>query len=162
MSRRDTRSVKEAERQIDAACAELIEDTEAFLSGRMAEVLEARGDLIPAWAWINLLAHGDGLQLWAERQPDIERAANRQWREARGYMAMEILELANLCGSLEVLQVTVLQPLEATAMSRPHDEIWTTREWFGWVGTALCEFRAMLYRPGGPMVTRDERDEEAA
>lgn len=37
---------------------DLVEGSEAFLTGRYREHLESRGEPLPAWAWVNRLAHG--------------------------------------------------------------------------------------------------------
>ena len=39
--------------------AQLIADTEAFLSGDYVDYLWRRGMTAPGWAWLNRLAHGD-------------------------------------------------------------------------------------------------------
>jgi hypothetical protein len=37
----------------------LVADSEAFLSGDYASHLRRQGELVPGWAWLNVIAHGD-------------------------------------------------------------------------------------------------------
>jgi len=79
-------------------------DCEAFLEGTLAERMERRGDLLPTWVWLNLLAHGSPERLRACRATGGRRGStSRDWRLARYYLAMEILSAADRYGSLEGL-----------------------------------------------------------
>lgn len=100
---------------------ELIADCEAFLAGRYAEHLEARGRRVPAWAWVNLLAHGTGDELAAARHLVQDGTDPRsQWRAARAFLAREVLEAAVAAGTtLDDLQRRVLIPLELELMGWP-------------------------------------------
>lgn len=107
---------------------ELAAACEAVLRGRYVEHLEERHCRVPAWAWVNLLAHGSA--------EDLENATSlagdgqpQRWRAARAYLAGEILGVADRGGtSLRDLQRDVLVPLELhlassepTRGSRPGD-----------------------------------------
>ena len=45
-------------RDRDPAARELVVECDAFVAGRDAEDLLARKRPVPAWAWVNLFAHG--------------------------------------------------------------------------------------------------------
>jgi len=71
----------------------LVREVEAFLSGSSEDWFFARGENIPAWAYINLVAHADPDQLgrlaaWA---PD-ESASCHGWREAVAILAKDTIE----------------------------------------------------------------------
>jgi hypothetical protein len=128
--------------------AQLVEDTEAFLSGRFAEQAEAHGDLVPVWAWTNLLAHGSEKDLRAEIATGLLRRdrAMRQWREARSYLASEVLWQAEQYGCLEEVQEAVLMPLELDLAFRREVVRWRPGRWAQAVEKALTEQR----RVSGP------------
>ena len=46
--------------------AVIVAECEAFLEGKFAESAVPAGELVPVWAWINLLAHGTEDQLRRE------------------------------------------------------------------------------------------------
>ncbi len=92
----------------------LAEECEAYLSGRYADAVAGAGSHVPAWAWLNLLAHGSARDL---QQLTCSPTAPL-WEQARAYLASELLSAAQAGASLAVLQDTVLQPLEAEAISR--------------------------------------------
>ena len=123
--------------------AQLVDETEAFLGGRFVERAEARGDFVPVWAWTNLLAHGSDKDLRAEQTIRLPRRdkAMRQWREARSYLAAEVLWQAERHGSLEEVQEAVLMPLELDLASRTDVIRWRPGRWAQAVEKALTEQR---------------------
>jgi len=112
----------------------LVGDCEAFLTGRIAERIERRSGCVPAWAWMNLLAHGTEEELRAEcgtsRPPWTP-----VWRQARSYLAGEVLDFADACGSLSEIQLRVLAPVELALTSPPVG--YDPRKWVLTVMTAL-------------------------
>ena len=123
--------------------AQLVDDTEAFLCGRLVERAEAHGDFVPVWAWTNLLAHGSDKDLRAELTmglPQRDKAV-RQWHEARSYLAAEVLWQAAQYGSLEKVQEAVLMPLELDLASRTDVIRWRRRRWAQAVEQALTQQR---------------------
>lgn len=103
----------------------LVEECSAFLEGRLAHYLEARGHDVPAWAWTNLLAHGV--------LPDVQRVcrslgrrrngylSNGDWQNAQSYLAGEVLERAgNRSDALRLLQMRALVPLELRLAAAGH------------------------------------------
>jgi hypothetical protein len=86
---------------------------EALLSGAYVEYLEHRGDYVPPWAWTNLLAHaGEDRLRRAATSRDQAFRRNDLWRQARSYLAGEVLDSADRTGSLSALQSEALVPLE--------------------------------------------------
>lgn len=125
-----------------AHAGELAADCEAYLQGRLAEHVDARGERVPVWAWTNLLAHG--------RPSDLRRASaghrvgppgTRKWRAARGYLAVEVLEAAERQGSLSDLQASVLVPLELSLAGRSEVVHWNCSRWVHAVRSALAQQR---------------------
>jgi hypothetical protein len=47
------------DRPLTPASAQLVEESEAFLSGTFARVMRVRGDEVPGWARLNAFARGD-------------------------------------------------------------------------------------------------------
>lgn len=97
------------------AARALVEECEALLSGTYVELCEWRGDPVPVWAWINLLAHGTADQL---RAVTIQHARGGRWYHARDFLAGELLDRAD-AGRLRLpeFQQDVLVPLELELMS---------------------------------------------
>lgn len=89
--------------------AGLGDECAAFLAGGYRHYLDTRGQPIPAWAWINCLAHGD--------RSDIECAATLQTNEVDpdtliAAIAMAALAHLTVGATLEALQRNTLVPLE--------------------------------------------------
>ena len=80
------------------AAAELVRDGEAFLVGSLAERIQSRAGTVPVWAWTNLLAHGtaEGLRSESARAGPGWGAPARPWRQARSYLATEVLHCAEI------------------------------------------------------------------
>jgi len=98
---------------------QLAAEAEAFLTGRVRDALREQMEPVPAWAAVNVLAHGDldTLRRLAagvasgESSPDI-------WVEPLAVLAPQILMFANEePASLRELQSEVLIPLEARVLA---------------------------------------------
>lgn len=135
-------------RDRNARSAELIGDCEAFLVGHVAERIEGRAASVPAWAWMNLLAHGSEHDLCSERAIVRPRqlTSDDEWRAARSYLAVEVLNLAAEFGPLAELQRRVLVPLEQRLASRPEVAGWRPRQWVESVEAALDKHRQACRR----------------
>lgn len=100
----------------------LIADSEAFLTGRLAEALAERGEPVPVWAWVNVLAHGDVQGLRRAAATIDGRHGSRPWRHARSRLARRVLALACDEEELRTLQAEVLAPLELDLAAVPEVE----------------------------------------
>jgi dTDP-4-dehydrorhamnose reductase len=110
----------------------------AFLTGTLAEQLEAQGQSVPAWAWTNLLAHGsETLILESISRPFRYRLLARNWWMARADLAEMVLDITHWSSSLLELQESVLIPLELDLASRPEISVWSPRQWQDAVTIAL-------------------------
>jgi len=130
------------------AGAELTLDAEAFLLGHLAErSLTLTGD-VPVWAWANLLAHGTEDELRTEAVPTSRPGdAAWQWRQARSYLAGEVLHSAQLYGSLAEAQEKLVAPIELWLASSPEVNHWGPSRWVMAVMKALaCEQPTELKR----------------
>ena len=108
----------------------LAREVEAFLSGSSGEWFIARGRDVPAWAYVNQIAHSEPDLLWqlAAWQPAREarlttqpdrRVDSLSWRGAVAVLASEILELGGSDpGSIRQIQLDRLQPLESALMAQ--------------------------------------------
>jgi hypothetical protein len=95
---------------------------------------------VPVWAWTNVLAHGSEEDLRAESAAVCRGGTyGWRWRQARSYLAGEVLHCAQLHGSLAEVQRTVLAPLELKLASMPEVTCWTPARWAMTVETALTE-----------------------
>lgn len=124
---------------------------EALLEGRYVEYLERRGDRIPAWTWTNLLAHGteEAIRRVATTRPRPFGVVN-VWRRARVYLASEVLDAAELAGSLARVQREVLVPLELDLVAWSPTKWSCAGEWATRVLTALDDHRRLDgRRPAG-------------
>jgi hypothetical protein len=110
-----------------SAGKELAEESEAFLSGRLAELLGSRHKPVEAWAWLNQVAHAEPEQLealaagahWA-RLGLRSRLRSRRWRWAVAQIASDLLSLAReRPRALRHLQARALVPLELE-LARSH------------------------------------------
>lgn len=113
-------------------------ECEAYLHGRLAEVLEEQGTSVPVWTWTNLLAHGSESQLYDSlHRPSTPRRTGRSWRIARTYLAYEVLDVTCEDFTLDELQSTILLPLELELAAHPEVERWTPRRWVDTVDEAI-------------------------
>lgn len=96
-----------------AVSAELVEETEAFLDGRLLECLRAgRPDEVRPWMWLNSVAHADHHRVTVLACGEVGGEVT-DWRRARYRAAAELLACAG--GDPQVfgsLQRDVLVPLE--------------------------------------------------
>ena len=94
----------------------LVTECEAFLTGRYWQWLLENDCRVPAWAWVNKLAHGTEEEINAYAaidsvEPEIRGGA--EWHMAVAFLAQETIgEAANRGVSLARLQRSVLVPLE--------------------------------------------------
>jgi hypothetical protein len=126
---------------------DILPEVESLLDGRFVEYLERRGRPVPPWAWINLLAHGteEALRTAAasRHRPFLDVNV---WRHARGYLAGEVLEVADRRGSLAVLQATVLVPLELDHLAAPPSRRTRPGPWAAGVLRALEDHHGLTRR----------------
>lgn len=104
---------KRSKREVveEPAATELGDECAAFLTGGYRDYLETRGRPVPAWAWVNRLAHGD--------HADIASAAARQSNDDTPEALIAAIAAAVLTRlqdgvPLEALQRNSLVPLEMT------------------------------------------------
>ncbi len=101
---------------------QLVRECEAFLSGRLAEEMELTEQPVPAWAWLNMLAHGNIRQMRAMAGGALVRpiAGLEAWQRGLGFLAREVLAVLDehRC-SVEDLQRQVLVPLELEMTTDP-------------------------------------------
>jgi len=103
----------------DGLARQLVAEVEAVLAGHLAEHLEQHERLVPAWAWLNLLAHGTGAEL-ADAAGRERWHPSAAWFRARSFLAGEVLARADARHQpLEAIQSEVLIPLELRLADRP-------------------------------------------
>jgi hypothetical protein len=90
----------------------------AIVEGRLVEHLLSRRIVVPAWAWLNLVAHGLEVDLVRTAEVSPRRHGRNSWAAARRFLAEEVLGAARDQGSLLDLQRRVLVPLELELMAR--------------------------------------------
>jgi hypothetical protein len=129
-------------------CGQLVADCEAFLSGQLAERVEMQAVRVPVWAWTNLLAHGTEGDLRSECTTAHKRRNTLadEWRDARAYLAGEVLQLSDHQSSLSEMQHAVLVPLELDLASCVGTEGWGPCQWVASVEEALCRYRRTVRR----------------
>lgn len=95
------------------------QEIDAYLSGHIVEYLRAQDRPVPAWAWLNLLAHGTEQEILAEHRMVGAHAEATPWRDARSYLAGEVLAVldADPVGLANV-QESVLVPVELALIER--------------------------------------------
>jgi hypothetical protein len=106
-----------------AAGSRLIVDAEAFLAGDFVDHLRSQDEIVPGWARLNNLAHGDLQSLRQARRSFIATSSaaldwtETTWRNAERVLANELLEFVeNDPDVLTRVQRTVLVPLEFELM----------------------------------------------
>jgi hypothetical protein len=109
------------------AARELVGESEAFLSGTLVDFLVERRAPIPAWAWVNVLAHGDLAMITARDTRRVTRRLPPRDPNVR-FAAAEILLIAEVHAAvhddpdaLSALQRGALVPLEFELMARTAD-----------------------------------------
>ncbi|HLI15763.1 MAG TPA: hypothetical protein VKV23_06905 [Acidimicrobiales bacterium] len=94
----------------------LLAECDRFLDGSIAEVLSEADGSVPAWAWMNCLAHASRQRLHAlaERPADVaDRPELWAWHRTVAFLAEEVLLTAERSATpVEALQRRVLVPLE--------------------------------------------------
>ncbi len=112
------------ERAVRRQAAELTAGCEALVAGRAYEHIAATGREVPAWAWLNVLAHGTRRELADVRSGkrwEVGLGCRREWRAALAFLANEILEKAGPDpAKLVALQSRVLVPLELSLGENPN------------------------------------------
>lgn len=108
-------------RRGDPAATQLVAECEAFLSGRYADDLMEAHEAVPAWTWLNLLAHGSEAELRGAASAGAVMLSN--WSRARSFLAGEVLDRVDIGAvTLDALQRDVLIPLELDLAA--HDPRW--------------------------------------
>lgn len=106
-------------------------ECEAFVTGRYVEHLAAHQIPVPAWTWLNLLAHGtmEDLRLDDSRLTARDHRSPNDaelWRAARSYLSGEILELVESSNtSLRRIQAATIRPTESRACQAQQHAPWT-------------------------------------
>lgn len=94
---------------------EVENEFDAFLAGRYAEWALARRQAVPAWAWVNQVAHGsrDDLETLARSDDIAASPADRVvWHAATVFLAKEVLGVAGDDTDLRRVQQEALVPVE--------------------------------------------------
>lgn len=123
--RRRARNVAQRESPLSVRGAQLVDESEAFLTGHLVERLVSHDETVPPWAWMNLLAHGTQAELAAASR-SREPHPLITWRSVRSRLATEVLDIAPCRGGLAQLQRDLLIPLELELASRD------SRSWTPW------------------------------
>lgn len=127
-------------------CGTIALECEAFLDGTLADYWDDKGMRVPAWAWLNLLAHGSEQQIRAgiANPSRCRRGASRSWHLARAYVAYEVLHLMDDAYTLADMQRCVLIPLESQMAALPDDVRWSPRQWVDMMDVAVHGTQATL------------------
>lgn len=132
----------------------VVAECEAVLSGRYAEHLEDRQRRVPGWAWLNLLAHGTAEDLQSANGRGGP-AATQRWRDARAYLAGEVLGAVAPGGAtLGNLQRDVLVPLELRLASPERTSVPTPGELVSCLLAALDAYRRAQHHRSPDRPTR--------
>ena len=120
----------------------LVTEVGAYLDGRYLERVARRWRHIPAWAFLNHVAHRDLEHLQQRFKPP--RLSRRSSGELAGWIrASKVVsnELSALVGKdpllLRRIQQTVLEPLESSLIATPDGDAPTPRELVALVRAAL-------------------------
>jgi hypothetical protein len=115
--RRRKRGQQSSETGKETPDDDIATECQLFLTGRYAERLDASGRPLPAWVWLNELAHGSPDELSALAGGTTARPHPQVWASAITYLAGELLVLADGdTARLRALQSDVLVPLELRQM----------------------------------------------
>jgi hypothetical protein len=100
----------------------LADEVVAYIDGRVVEHCAAQGRLVPSWAALNRLAHGDRDELL-----DVAAGANRscaqRWAPTERFVAARLVAQATTQKRLEALQSQLLIPLELEFIEREVDKV---------------------------------------
>ena len=94
---------------------EIGNEWEAFLAGRWADHLWARGDAMPSWAWLNRVAHASEAELRTMSRARSEAPSHgcEGWGELQARVAGALLtQAAHGPLGVSALQQLILIPLE--------------------------------------------------
>jgi hypothetical protein len=101
----------------------LIEECESFLAGAYVERCEGRGEPVPVWAWMNVLAHGTDAEL---RAAASNRSGSDEGHQALAFVAGELVDLIDDGAlDLETFQREQLVPLELDVIACPATSGWS-------------------------------------
>jgi len=110
-------------RDRDPHVEQLIEECESFLAGAYVERREARGEPVPVWAWMNVLAHGTDAEL---RAAAMNRSGGDEGHQALAFVAGELVDLIDDGAlDLETFQREELVPLELDVIVCPATSGWS-------------------------------------
>ena len=122
---------------------ELVADAEAFVLGSLVSSYEQRGDWVPPWAWLNLLAHANEQELASSTTLAPGPATHyAEWLAARSYLATEVLQVAATWGSLRHLQENALRPLELELAASPKVALWNPARLVQRTESVLMDYRS--------------------
>lgn len=97
-------------------CAELADETSAYLDGRLLERTRGTTGHAPDWMWLNAVAHGDPARLHELAATTRGRHGQRVggWPRVRAELAEELLALTgDDPAEARRVQTTVLVPVES-------------------------------------------------
>jgi hypothetical protein len=99
-------------------------EVEAFLAGEYLDYLDSLNRAVPAWAWLNPLAHGSLEKVRAlavyGRDRRLAPEPRRRWHELVADVAERVLSIVDQGGRpLEAVQRALLVPLELRLAARP-------------------------------------------
>lgn len=107
----------------DPEALTLIDECQAFLDGRFAELAAADSGYVPVWAWLNQLAHGTVEELRCAADRLAERTG---WAQATAFLAGELVDIVDSGRmSLADLQRDILVPLELDVLNARTTGLWT-------------------------------------
>lgn len=115
------RSKKDKRRTVKLPASMIGEESEAFLGGRLHLVYQATGRSVPAWAWVNPLAHGTFEELFVLSEEAIlpPPGARYGWSDMLARLAEHIVAMAGGPEELDRLQRSTLWPLESRLLDHP-------------------------------------------
>ncbi len=92
----------------------LVVECEAFFSGHYAQYLDGKNFRVPAWARLNVLAHGspDDIATLATGDSPHSSSGSSIWHQALAFLAQELMSRTSQEGSLAELQRSTPVPLE--------------------------------------------------
>ena len=129
---------------------ELVSECEMFLLGGYAQYLDRRDGIVPAWAWLNALAHGglDAVANLASSSPSWQGllAVTATWQKALSYLAQEVRCVAEDAAALADLQASTLVPLELEWADGIGSEPTTPSDFVGAVMGALHQHQVQDHR----------------
>lgn len=106
-----------------ASSEELVATAEAYLAGRSRELLAARGDAVPAWAYLNTVAHAAPSRVRALSEIAPEALADDAgWMATLIFLSEQMVVMADgHDDQIRRLQVECLVPLEDRLLAAGYD-----------------------------------------